>query len=264
MGKLYLIPAGVVIAMQAALVALVLLATVPIAMGGISVDSKDGASVSYDRGNNILRVDFEAEIRTDLNFSIEGFSCDVRMASGDIAIKLYGTGDITIPGNGATDLKVNAGVPLVTLMMMMMYGSLSDAETSAVIDVHGSTLGGMLSLAASVDTLITKTSLTQIAMSGSNPSPGINDVNYVSVTFTMQKNEMTDQIFGNSPPVNTVPGLNAFTVNTSQYASASAVTVVMSSSSSLMQWIASTGAIDGLHRAALTSIFVALYGEWSA
>ncbi|MDR0778265.1 MAG: hypothetical protein LBE48_02340 [Methanomassiliicoccaceae archaeon] len=200
MSKLSLIPNGVVIAMQAALVILVLLAAVPIAMGGISADSEEGAKISYDNTKNTLAVGFDADVRTNLYFSVDGFSCNIYVESGDMCVISGGIGDITIPGSGSSRIFVNEEIPFIAVVMAMLYGSsFGDDETAVIIEVAGSTLGGMISLKADVRTVVAETSLTSLTMKGVSADT----VNQLNASFTVQKNDLTEQMFGTARTMKT-------------------------------------------------------------
>jgi hypothetical protein len=221
MSRMSLIPPGVVIAMQAALVILVLLATVPIATGGIRVNSDDGANITYNDPKGVLEVGFDADISTNLYFSVDGFRCDVYIVSGDICVGVYNEDDITIPGKGSASVSVHADIPMITVIMMMLYGPSSGYNEAAIVfDVRGSTLGGMISLDANVRTVIAETAVSKLVMSNGTSA---DTVNRLTATFSVQKNSITDQMFGSpsskitigdiTVTMTSVPGPDGYDVN---------------------------------------------------
>jgi len=154
MSLLSAVPRGIVLAMQVTLVALVLLATVPMALGGIDVDVKDDAEIKYDASTCSIRVNLEADISTDLYFDITGFSYAVYFNAGGKTFIVCEEDVGTIKRNGTTTVNVNGEVPLVLLAMTMLSGASDGSDASIVANIRGSTLAGMISASISVGTSV--------------------------------------------------------------------------------------------------------------
>ncbi|MDR2866313.1 MAG: hypothetical protein LBV13_02785 [Methanomassiliicoccaceae archaeon] len=156
MSVLSMVPRGIVIAMQVSLVALVLLAAVPLAMGGINVNAGDGAVVEYDDENYAVSVTLSAYITSSgLYFDITGFRCDVTIATGGKTV-LFDNEETTIPKNGTTSLVLDAEVPVATVMMMMLLAASDDSDVIITVSLRGSTLGGMITASASTDAVVSE------------------------------------------------------------------------------------------------------------
>ncbi|MCL1984129.1 MAG: hypothetical protein FWG58_01865 [Methanomassiliicoccaceae archaeon] len=151
---LSLIPKGVVIAMQAALVALVLLATVPIATGGLDISDTD---VSTEIDGHVMKVDLSAHVRTNLYFDITDLHLDLTFSSGDNSFAVPGAEHI-IPKNFDGRMELETEVSLMTGMMMLLCGVSDDPNDSYDVvmtaGVGASTLGGMISVHVDIDIVV--------------------------------------------------------------------------------------------------------------
>jgi len=149
MSLLSTVPKVIVIAMQVALAALVILATVPIALGGVHVNVTEPAEITYD--DYAVRVTMAADVDTDLYFDITGFRYNVYVSSGGRTF-LAGGEDIGTVKN--TNIRISAEIPFAVLAMMMLCGTPDDPDLTVSADLRGSTLGGMISASARVDAVV--------------------------------------------------------------------------------------------------------------
>ncbi|MCL1905098.1 MAG: hypothetical protein FWG19_03125, partial [Methanomassiliicoccaceae archaeon] len=113
---LYLIPKGVVVAMEVALVALILSATVPIALGGLDVSDPE---VNTEIDGQMIKVNFSAHLSTDLYFDITDLHMDLVFASGDNSYSVQGAGH-DIPKNFDGRIELEAEMPLIVGMMILL------------------------------------------------------------------------------------------------------------------------------------------------
>lgn len=183
MNLLPLLPRCIVIAMQASLVALVLLATVPIAMGGVNVDVKQPAELNY--ADYELTLTMAADVSADLYFDLTGFRYGVHLVSGDSRLFISGEDLGTVHD---TAVEVDAAVPLVTLVMMMLRGASYDCDTSISVNIGGSTLGGMISGTARADIPIADNVGGSISVNG--------DLSALSAHIIVSRSDLLLQIFG--------------------------------------------------------------------
>ncbi|MCL2143485.1 MAG: hypothetical protein FWH44_04425 [Methanomassiliicoccaceae archaeon] len=153
MSLLSAVPRGIVIAMQVALAALVILAVVPIALGGVHVDVKDNAKIEYDVSGYAVTVSMRADIDADLYFDITGAGYIIYMTSGNETLPIYRQ-DLGTLGSGSVD--ISRSIPLTVIVMMMLCGASGNSDTVVTMDIRGSTLGGMISAAARIDAPIAK------------------------------------------------------------------------------------------------------------
>lgn len=190
MSLLSAIPRGVVLAMQLALVSLVLLATVPIAMGGVQIDNAD-PEVKFDDTTYTVKVDMTASISTNLYFDVTGFSAGVSLAAGDQCFELYRINDMTIPRKGTDiDLKgTSHEISLMTFVTMMVYGAYCGENVLLVLDIRGSTLSGMMSMSTSVSTVVADMTDGSMTMTSSS----------LSASFTVPASELIEEIFAGGP-----------------------------------------------------------------
>jgi len=160
MGILSSIPKGIVIAMQVALAALVVMAAVPIAAGGIDVENLE-TNLDYVDDEFLVRVSISAALKTSLFFDITGFGYSVSFTSGSETLPVFNSENVTIPRNGTAEIDERADIPLTTLIMMMLLGASSGHPGVDVnLAVRGSTLGGMIS--ASADVSVMAISITDV------------------------------------------------------------------------------------------------------
>ncbi|MCL2786502.1 MAG: hypothetical protein FWD81_04705 [Methanomassiliicoccaceae archaeon] len=182
MGRLSLIPKGVVTAMQVALVALVLLAAVPIATGGLDVTGGE-TNVSYDDSDHTITFEMDMSAGTSLYFEINA-AYDVSLRAGNVTVPLY-EGERVIPSSGTAVLSGEADMPLVCFIMMMVCAAANGSDVTVIGDLKCSTLGGMLTLSASVVTVIATIS---------NIDLDVDDIE-MNISFTVS-GDITDSIFG--------------------------------------------------------------------
>ena len=139
--------------MQIALAALVVLAVVPIAAGGMDINDIEAGPPAYD--DSIITVSVTATVTTNLYFDVTGFGYTVSIVSGGERISVSEEPGMTIPRKGTTDIDILAEIPLTTVMMVLLLGAVTeDQETRIELTVRGSTLGGMISVSAEMDILV--------------------------------------------------------------------------------------------------------------
>jgi len=192
MSLLSAIPRGVVLAMQLALVSLVLLATVPIATGGVQIDNAD-PEVKFDDTTYTVKVDMTASISTNLYFDVTGFSAGVSLSAGDQCFELYRINDMTIPRKG-TDIALSGTsheMPLMTFVTMMVYGAFRDENVVLVLDIRGSTLSGMMSMSTSVSTVVADISDGSMTLTSDS----------LSASFTVPASELIEEIFASGSTI---------------------------------------------------------------
>jgi len=191
MSKLSLIPKGVVIAMQASLVALILLAVVPIALGGLEVDAGDP---EIDYSDYALTVTLEGDAHSDLYFEIS-IRYNVSITSGGEMMLVYGSDSKTIPRNGNASIDMDAKIPLTSVIMMMLL-CVDESDMIMTVEARASTLGGMLTLSAGTDTVIADEILSVdnkgIAVTGAD----IENFTELKTKFTLPSSDLSDSIFG--------------------------------------------------------------------
>jgi len=153
MSLLSAVPKAVVAAMQVALIALLVLTVIPVATGGLNIEVDDSDGTEYDEGTHTFTMRMSVNIDADLNFDITGFRADVRMASGGSTFIVYESEIVTIPKKSSGTYTFDMKIPLTTVMMMML-ASLDDHDSVVIVNIHASTLGGMISVAASIGTPI--------------------------------------------------------------------------------------------------------------
>jgi hypothetical protein len=208
MSKLSAIPRGIVIAMHLALISLVLLATVPLALGGLDVKMVGDPEVKYE--DYSIKVSLTADVTTDLYFDITGFSCDVSVTFGGQTLDVPGEA-VTISKKGSTRINVDVEIPLTSVLMMMLSSaSYDDQDIILTVVIKGSTLGGMISTSVKVDTVIADGIVRDDIL--------VNDPDHLKVKFTMPSGSgLLEDIFGSGPIAITIgePGKEVtFTVNT--------------------------------------------------
>ncbi|MCL2607065.1 MAG: hypothetical protein FWD92_00695 [Methanomassiliicoccaceae archaeon] len=192
MSSLSAIPKTVVAAMQIALVALLLLTVLPMATGGLSIDVDDSTSMEYDEDTHTFTMRMSVNIDADLTFDITGFRADIWMTSGGNTFIVYESDIMTIPKKSSAEYTFYAEIPLTTVMMMML-GSLDHGNSVITVNIYASTLGGMISVAASVNIPI---------VDGGSPIV-INDKeiseNRLTAEFILPKNGMIDTLLESMP-----------------------------------------------------------------
>ena len=184
MSKLSLIPKGVVIAMQAALVSLVLLAIVPIASGGLEVNIESGPDIDYD--DHFLRISLVGNADADIYFNITDFRYDIIITSGGQVMNVFESDSMTISRKGVTPIDMDASVPLTSVLMMLLL-CVDESDMILTVNTSASTLGGMISLSASADTVFAG----DIASTGSMT---VED-NELRIPFSIPVSELTGKIF---------------------------------------------------------------------
>ncbi|MCL2143815.1 MAG: hypothetical protein FWH44_06140, partial [Methanomassiliicoccaceae archaeon] len=188
MGKLSLLPKIIVTAMQVTLVALILLAVVPLAMGGLNVDGYDDSEINYDPSTHKVTVHLEAEITTDLYFDITGFYCDAVITAGGESVLIHSV-EMDIPKNGTTPFKFDAEIPVTTFVMMTLLAAENDTDIVVTVNIRGSTLSGMITASVSVDTVITEDLGAVITVAD----------DHIHAEFTVPDSEMLDDILKELP-----------------------------------------------------------------
>ena len=147
---LYLIPRGVVIAMEAALVALILLATVPIATGGLDVSDPE---VDTEIDGQMIKVNLSAHVRTNLYFDVTDLHLDLALSSGDNTYSVPGASH-NIPKNFDGRVELEAEMPLIMGMMILLCGvsdgTDDDHDVILTVSAGASTLGGMISVSVDI------------------------------------------------------------------------------------------------------------------
>ena len=150
MGILSAIPKGIVIAMQIALAALLVLTVVPLAIGGLDVSDIEAEPPEYKKG--LITFNASATVNANLFFDITDFGYSISVVSGDERITLSEEPGITISKKGTTDINIPIEIPLTTVMMLILLGAATeDQDTRMELIVHGSTMGGMISASAQMD-----------------------------------------------------------------------------------------------------------------
>jgi len=193
MSLLSTVPRVIIIAMQVALVSLVLLATVPIAMGGVDVDVTKDPEIKY----NDYSVEFSMEmvIDTNLYFDLTGFRYSVSLTSGGHTLSVVPETDLGTIKH--TTVTINGEIPLTTLAMMMVYGAASDTDTVMTVAIRGSTLMGMITADVKVNTVITDAVSGDVTVNA--------DGSELSAVFTVPEgaydlfDDIYDDIFGSGP-----------------------------------------------------------------
>ena len=150
MSLLSTVPKVVIIAMQVALVSLVLLAAVPIAMGGVDVNVTKDPEIRYN--DRSVEFSMEMVIDTDLYFDITGFGYSVYLTSGG---QRFTIGEKDIGTIKHTTVTIEEEISLAVLVMMMVSGASSETDMVITVELRGSTLMGMISADVRVDTVIT-------------------------------------------------------------------------------------------------------------
>ena len=278
MSRLSLIPKGVVIAMQVSLVSLILLATVPLALGGLNVDIESGPDVNYDASVHELVVSLKGQAHADLYFDITGFRYDISITSGGERMYVYGSDDMGISRKGSTSVGMDASVPLMSALMMLLLCVDSD-DMILTIEAKGSTLGGMLSLKACSDIVLAE---DVVSSSVNVTGADIGSFKELNVTFFVPSSDLADEIFGpGGIVIDVMDGSDVvatFAVVVSPSAGGYDITVNISSSDPLIGAIegarSSNGGIDVEYDGApselnkgQTDLIVGtlkiLYGRWS-
>ena len=159
MSWLSTVPRVIVLAMQVSLAALVILATVPIVMGGVDVDVTEDPEITYE--DHELKFTMEFVIDTNLYFDITGFYYGVYLKSGGqtLTVKEEDIGTLK-----HTTVRIEEGIPLVVLAMMMVYGAAGDGDTVITVEIGGSTLMGMISVSVKVDTVVAEAGSSTVTM----------------------------------------------------------------------------------------------------
>jgi len=197
MSKLSLIPKGIVTAMQIALVSLILLAVVPIALGGLDVDM-EGPEIRYENHSVIVSLDGSAN--SDLYFDINGFRYDISITSGGERMHVHGSDGMTIPRNGSTSIGIDVDIPLTSVIMMLLLCVNDENGMIMTIDAGASTLGGMLSVSASVDRVIAGDVVGIIEADGTD----IGSFDELRAHFSVPSSELSDILFGPGTPVSMI------------------------------------------------------------
>jgi len=183
MGVLSAIPKGVVLAMQIALAALVVLAVVPIAAGGMQIDDLRSDLPEYENG--VISVNAKATVTTDLYFDITGFGYDVSIVSGGNRITFAEEPGMTIPKKGSTDIDVQVEIPLTTVIMMLLLGVFSEDQQAKIeLKIGGSTLGGMISVSAEMD--VFAPNIVDVTECEIDMTPDGNDIEYMGLKFRIK------------------------------------------------------------------------------
>jgi len=153
MDVLSAIPKGIVLAMQVALAALLVLAVVPLATGGLDISDIETEPPDYRDG--VISFSAAATVNANLYFDITGFGYTVSVISGDERMIISEEPGIPISRKGATDIDIRAEIPVTTVMMMLLLGAVTeDHETRIELTVRGSTMSGMISASAQIDLFV--------------------------------------------------------------------------------------------------------------
>jgi len=153
MGILSAIPKAIVIAMQIALAALLVLAVVPLAIGGLDVEDIEAEPPEYHKG--VITVSATATVNANLFFDITDFGYTVSVVSGDERIGIFEEPGMTISKKGTTYVKIEAEIPLTTVMMLLLLGAVDeDQDTRLELTIRGSTMSGMISASAQMDLFV--------------------------------------------------------------------------------------------------------------
>lgn len=187
MSVLSAVPKGFVIIMQVSLVALLFLAAVPIAVGGMDVTFA-GRDVTCT--GDAIRVEVNGDVVTSgLYFEITGFGYDASVSSGGRTVPLFTAAGVTIPKDGITPVTVGADIPMTVLAMMILYSASSGGDDVVMtFTVRGSTLSGMISAAVSVSGTVISVD------TGSADASGI--INELTAEITAAGNDLTDAAYG--------------------------------------------------------------------
>jgi len=153
MGVLSAIPRAIVLAMQIGLAALLVLAVVPLAIGGLDVSDIEAEEPEYEDG--VITFSASAVVDANLFFDITDFGYSISIISGDERISITEEPGITISKKGTTNIDIRAEIPLTTVMMLILLGAVTeDTETRMELTVRGSTMMGMISASAQMDLLV--------------------------------------------------------------------------------------------------------------
>ena len=153
MGVLSAIPRVIVVAMQIGLAALLVLAVVPLAIGGLDVSDIEAEEPEYEDG--VITFSASAVVDANLFFDITDFGYSISIISGDERISITEEPGITISKKGTTDIIIKAEIPLTSVMMLILLGAVTeDTETRMELTVRGSTMMGMISASAQMDILV--------------------------------------------------------------------------------------------------------------
>ena len=199
------IPKLIVIAMNIALAGLVVLSTVPIAVGGMSIDYMD-VDISYNKNHNV-HVNIKADVSTNLYFDITGLYCEVTFSSGGRTLPAFESESFTIPRSGSTSIDFDAAIPATTIMMAILSGvSLEDSETAVAVTIHASTLSDMISVSAGIDVPLTSDMNGTIVVSGNS----IDNFDGFTAGFTATGSETITKIFGTDRLDISIGGVTGF------------------------------------------------------
>jgi hypothetical protein len=229
MSLLSTVPRVIVIAMQVALAALVILATVPLVLGGIEVNVTEKAEISYE--DHALRIGMSADVSANLYFDVTGLRYGAYISSGGMVVPLRKDKEITTHGT----VVIEERVPLAILAMMTVCGASANCDTIISVDIRGSTLGGMISGSARADTVIADVIGRGDAIMNADAT-GYGSFNYFEMVFTVSvaddDNEtIIDMMFGPGVTI----AIGGFECTVSSVASATVadaydITAVMTSS----------------------------------
>jgi len=187
MGILSAIPKAIVIALQIALAALLVLAVVPLAIGGLDVSDIESEPPEYEDG--VITFNASATVNANLFFDITDFGYSVSIVSGDERISISEEPGITISKKGTTYVDIRMEIPLTTVMMLILLGAVTeDQETRMELTVHGSTMSGMISASATMDLLVP----TVADVSGPGVILTTDEDDIMSIDFDMEADLLSD------------------------------------------------------------------------